>query len=415
MKYCVENSCLLKGRGVKRLLLTAALLLATGIAAPAQNVVGEIINDVLNDVVSEALDDAFDGIFDKARERRLERRAEREARRALEDSLKVTIYEEGEDGYYYVNDDGYYYSDGVIYGPDGEVFYDSRDRVVVGPDGEVIYDGRSKADEEEFYDDPEGEDDEYYDDFEEEMDFDFIHGLGMYGGHYYITGYSKKTGTDRAIDYNDKFRIGLKYTFFEDETASLLVKYEQTSFWESYEAYHPFSETIYSPGIELSLKPNPSLKFVTALETRMNGKKDEYSRKFNYVRLAMYRYFPLRDESYFAAALQTHFGFGYIQDDRSIANLYRYYGYFTAGAWYQTPDANFKIRVTATPYDHIRHCGVQVDVYYRPYYSLLDNVYYMVQYGYGLEQMQQYLPAGKDLLPQHYIRFGLAICPDFTL
>lgn len=353
---------------MKRLLLTVAVSLMACIAAPAQNVVNEIINDVINDVVSEALDGALDDAFEKARERRLERRAEREAQRAAE-ALEDSIWAAGE-----------------------EVFDD--------------------FDEAEFYDDPEDEYDE--EDWEYEIP-EFRHGLGVYGGHYYMTGYSKKTGTDRTSDFNDKFHIGLKYTFYEDETVSLLAKYEQTSFWETYQAYYPMSENIYSPGFELAVRPNKSLKFVVGAEARMNGKRDEDSRKFNYVRLAMYRYFPLRDESFFAAAIQTYFGAGYIQDNRSMSNLYNYNGYFTAGGWYQTPDANFKIRVTATPYDHFRHCGVQVDLHYRPYYNLLENVYYMIQYGYGLEQQQQYLPAGKDLLPQHYIRFGISICPEFTL
>ena len=353
---------------MKRLLLTVAVSLMACFAAPAQNIVNEFINDILNDVVSDALDEAFDEALEKAREKRQERRAEREASRAeeaYEDSLAVA----GDEGF-------------------------------------------DVSGEEEFYDVPEDEFDEEY--WDEELP-EFRHGLGVYGGHYYMTGYSKRTGTDRETDYNDKFHIGLKYTFYEDQYVSFLVKYEQTSFWESFQAYSPISETIFSPALELSVRPTPAVKFVTALEARTNGKGYEDSRKFNYVRLAMYRYFPLRDESFFAAAVQTYFGVGYIQDDRSMANLYNYNGYFTAGAWYQTPDANFKVRVTATPYDHFRHCGVQVNLHYRPDYSLLDNVYYMIQYGYGLEQQQQYLPFGRDLLPQHYIRFGICICPEFVL
>lgn len=433
MKLCVDYYCLPNGRGVKRLLLTLCLLLMVCFAAPAQNVVGEIINDVLSDAVSEALDDAFDGAFEKARERRLERRAEREARRAeeaLEDSLRVAIYEEGENGYYYVNDDGYYYRDGVIYGPDGEVFFDSREgvvigpdgeilydgrEVVIGPDGEVLYDGREVADEEEFYDDPEGEYDEEYDEEWEYEIPEFRHGLGVYGGHYYMTGYSNKTGTSRQTNYNDKFHLGIKYSFYEDDEFGFLLKYEQNTFWESYQGGYPISESIYAPGLELFLRPNPDLKFVIGYESRTNGGNGDYLRRMNFARISLYRYFPLRDESFFSLAFQTYLGAGYVGEDRSLENLYMYNGYFTAGAWYQTPDSNFKIRVTATPYDHFRHCGVEVNMYYRPYYSLLDNVYYMIQYGYGLEQMQQYLPASKDLLPQHYIRFGISICPEFTL
>ena len=384
---------------MKRLLLTISVLLMACCSAPAQNVVGEIINDVLNDVVSEALDDAFDGVFEKARERRIKRRAEREARRAAEDSLKVVIYQEGEDGYYYVGDSGYYYKDGVIFGPDGEVFYDGRD----------------DSGEEEFYDGPE---DEYDEEYEEDWDYElpeYRHGLGVYGGHYYMTGYSNKTGTSRQTNFNDKFHLGIKYSFYEDDDFGFLVKYEQNTFWESYQGGYPISESVYAPGVELFFRPNPDLKLVIGYESRTNGGDGDYLRKMNFARISLYRYFPLRDESFFSMGFQTYLGAGYVGEDRSLENLYRYKGYFTAGAWYQTPDSNFKIRVTATPYDHLRRCGVEVNMYYRPYYSILDNVYFMLQYGYGLEQMQQYLPAGKDLLPQHYIRFGISFCPEFTL
>ncbi|MCR5828391.1 MAG: hypothetical protein K6G53_08240, partial [Bacteroidales bacterium] len=383
---------------MKRLLLTISVLLMACFSAPAQNVVGEIINDVLNDVVSEALDDAFDGVFEKARERRLKRRAEREARRAAEDSLQVVIYQEGEDGYYYVGDSGYYYKDGVIFGPDGVVFYDGRD----------------DSGEEEFYDGPEDE----YDEEDEDWDYEipeYRHGLGVYGGHYYMTGYSNKTGTSRQTNFNDKFHLGIKYSFYEDDDFGFLVKYEQNTFWESYQGGYPISESVYAPGVELFFRPNPDLKIVIGYESRTNGGDGDYLRKMNFARLSLYRYFPLRDESFFSMGFQTYLGAGFVGEDRSLENLYLYKGFFTAGAWYQTPDSNFKVRVTATPYDHLRRCGVEVNMYYRPYYSILDNVYFMIQYGYGLEQMQQYLPAGNDLLPQHYIRFGISFCPEFTL
>ena len=68
-----------------------------------------------------------------------------------------------------------------------------------------------------------------------------------------------------------------------------------------------------------------------------------------------------------------------------------------------------------TPYDYFNNCAVQIDIHYRPYYSLFNNVYYMIQYGYGLEQQHQFLPEGTPLQPQHYIRIGLSVCPEFTL
>ena len=261
-------------------------------------------------------------------------------------------------------------------------------------------------------------DEEYFEeeeDFQDDDNFYFLQGLGVYGGHYYLKGYSGKAGTTRETNYNDKFHIGIRYTIFEIEQFNLLIKYEQTSFWETYQHSYPFSENIYSPGLEINIRPNPSMKFTAALEHKSNGLDNEYSRSLNYARFAFYRYFYLRGDSYVSAALQTYLGFAYVESDASIANLYRYNGYFTAGAWYQTPLANFKCRVMATPYDHFKHCAVQVDMYYHPDYSLLNDVYFMVQYGYGLEQQHQFLPVGKDLIPQHYIRFGLAICPEFTL
>ena len=201
----------------------------------------------------------------------------------------------------------------------------------------------------------------------------------------------------------------------EDDDFGFLVKYEQNTFWESYQGGYPISESVYAPGVELFFRPNPDLKIVIGYESRTNGGDGDYLRKMNFARLSLYRYFPLRDESFFSMGFQTYLGAGFVGENRSLENLYLYKGYFTAGAWYQTPDSNFKIRVTATPYDHLRRCGVEVNMYYRPYYSILDNVYFMIQYGYGLEQMQQYLPAGNDLLPQHYIRFGISFCPEFTL
>jgi hypothetical protein len=240
-------------------------------------------------------------------------------------------------------------------------------------------------------------------------------GLGVYGGEYYLTGYSSKTGTSRETDFNDKFHIGLQYTLVNDQYVTLLVKYEQTSFWETYQYARPISETIFAPGGEISFKMNGNARLVLGAEMQFNGAADEYARRLTYGRIALYRDFPLRRGALFSAALQSGFGYGYIEEESTIRNYYRYNGYFTAGLWFQSADENFKMRLKATPYDYFDHCAVQFEIHYRPYYSLLDNVYYMVQYGYGLEQQHQFLPEGTPLKPQHYIRIGLSVCPEFTL
>ena len=280
-----------------------------------------------------------------------------------------------------------------------DIVTDVLDEVI----SDVIEDAIDEAlDEEEFF---------YDDEFEPLLG----QGLGVYGGHYYLTGFSTLRSSGNKPNYNDKFHFGIKYTLFDAGSVSLLAKYEQTSFWETYQSGYPISESIYNPGIELGIAPSPTLKFVAAAEIKTNGGGEENGRSLNYFRLAMYRDFPLRGGALISAAVQSYLGFAYVQDDRSMENLYRYNGYFTAGAWFQSADEAYKIRVTASPYDHFRHCGVQVDIHYRPYYTLFDNVYYLIQYGYGLEQMQQFAPRGTDLQPQHYLRIGLSICPEFTL
>jgi len=272
---------------------------------------------------------------------------------------------------------------------------------------------------------PVTEEEEFYGD-EELYDFDdeqFLQeyglgnglGLGVYGGLYYLTGYSDKTGTSRQSDFNDKFNIGLKYTLYDDEWFTMLVKYEQTSFWEIYQAAKPISETVFSPGAELTLKLNPDSRIVMGAEMRFNGAADSYARRLNYFRIALYRDFRLRSNAYFSAALQTGVGRGHVETVSSIRDYYRYNGYFTFGAWFQSASEGIKCRLKVTPYDHFNHCGVQVDLHYRPSYSMVDRFYYMIQYGYGLEQQHQFLPHGQSLLPQHYIRFGISYCPEFTL
>ena len=257
-------------------------------------------------------------------------------------------------------------------------------------------------------------------DFDEEEYADIFNlgdnlGLGVYGGEYYLTGFSNKTGTTRETDFNDKFHIGLQYTFVNDDNATLLVKYEQTSFWETYQYARLISETIFAPGAELTIKMNPDARLVLGAEMQFNGAADKYARRLTYGRLALYRDFPFRGGALFSAALQTAFGYGYIEEVSSIRNFYRYNGYFSAGLWFHSADENFKIRVKATPYDYFDRCAVQVDLHYRPYYSLFENLYYMVQYGYGLEQQHQFLPEGSPLQPQHYIRIGLSLCPEFKM
>ena len=253
------------------------------------------------------------------------------------------------------------------------------------------------------------------DEYAEEFSLGDNLGLGVYGGEYYLTGYSNKTGTSRETDFNDKFHIGLQYTFINDDLATLLVKYEQTSFWETYQYARPISETIFSPGAELTFKMNNNARLVLGAEMQFNGASDEYARRLTYGRIALYRDFPLKRNALISAAVQTAFGYGYIEEESNIRNFYRYNGYFTAAAWFQSADDNFKCRLKVTPYDYFNNCAVQLDIHYRPYYSLFNNVYYMIQYGYGLEQQHQFLPEGTPLQPQHYIRIGLSVCPEFTL
>ena len=240
-------------------------------------------------------------------------------------------------------------------------------------------------------------------------------GFGVYGGEYYLTGYRDKTGTSRETDFNDKFHLGLQYTLINDDFVTILVKYEQTSFWEMYQYARPISETIYAPGVELAFKMKQNSRLVFGLDMQFNGASDEFARRLTYGRVALYRDFPLKRGAMVSAALQGAFGYSFDGEESSIRDFYRYNGYFTAGAWFQSADENFKCRLKVSPYDYFNHCGIQLDIHYRPSYSLWDNVYYMIQYGYGLEQQHQFLPEGTPLQPRHYIRFGLSLCPEFVL
>lgn len=280
-------------------------------------------------------------------------------------------------------------------------------------ESEAPYDIES---EEEYY-----EIEEPYEMDPDEYDLEFLLGrgnglgLGIYGGCYYLTGYSDKTGSKRKSDFNDKFNIGIKYTLYDDEWFTFLVKYEQTSFWETYEHLRPISETIFSPGVELTVKMNPVSRLMLGWDMKFNGEADEYARRFSYFKIGLFRDIPLRGDAFISAGIQTGLGRGYVEESVSIRNYFRYNGYFTAGAWFQSSGENLKCRIKATPYDFFNHCAVQVDFYYRPSYSLFDRIYYMVQYGYGLEQQHQYLPIPQDLTPLHYIRIGLCLRPEFTL
>ncbi|MBR5736119.1 MAG: hypothetical protein IKX60_04960 [Bacteroidales bacterium] len=118
-------------------------------------------------------------------------------------------------------------------------------------------------------------------------------GLGVYGGEYYLTGYSNKTGTSRETDFNDKFHLGLQYTLINDDLVTILVKYEQTSFWETYQYLRPISESIYAPGVELTFKLNPVARLVFGGDMQLNGTSDEYARRLTYGRMALFRDFPL--------------------------------------------------------------------------------------------------------------------------
>lgn len=179
--------------------------------------------------------------------------------------------------------------------------------------------------------------------------------FGLFRPNYITTGIPL-TGSIDKMTADVKFQVSVKLDLWRNiagrEGMALSIGYTQRSIWLLYGESSPFKDNMYIPGIYFNVPFKGGEDFLlTGFEHRSNGRplgrgpKDGRSRSLNYIFAEYSHVFP------FGLTLQANLraGLAYYEDDFDQRMFYRYTGYATFTAGYDSPKRRLYAMASVTP------------------------------------------------------------------
>ena len=179
--------------------------------------------------------------------------------------------------------------------------------------------------------------------------------FGLFRPNYLTTGLPLSGPVDKTTA-DVKFQVSVKLDLWRNiagrEGMALSIGYTQRSIWLLYGESSPFKDNMYIPGIYFNVPFKGGCDFLlTGFEHRSNGRplhkspKDGMSRSVNYLFAEYSHVFP------FGLTLQANLraGLAYYEDDMDQRMFYRYLGYATFTAGYDSPKKRLYAMSSVTP------------------------------------------------------------------
>lgn len=238
--------------------------------------------------------------------------------------------------------------------------------------------------------------------------------FGLFRPNYLTTGIPL-TGPIDKTTADVKFQVSVKLDLWRNiagrEGMALSIGYTQRSVWNLYADSAPFKDNMYIPGIYFNVPFKGGCDFLlTGFEHRSNGRpmhsspKDGMSRSVNYLFAEYSHVFP------FGLTLQANLraGLAYYEDDMDQRMFYRYLGYATFTAGYDSPTKRLYAMASVTP--RFSPLGVNATAEFGCRISPpAVGAYVFAQFHYGFDEAL--CDCLDDTLAVPYLRLGIVLRP----
>lgn len=238
--------------------------------------------------------------------------------------------------------------------------------------------------------------------------------FGLFRPNYLTTGLPLSGPVDKTTA-DVKFQVSVKLDLWRNiagrEGMALSIGYTQRSIWLLYGESSPFKDNMYIPGIYFNVPFKGGCDFLlTGFEHRSNGRpmynssKDGMSRSVNYLFAEYSHVFP------FGLTLQANLraGLAYYEDDMDQRMFYRYLGYATFTAGYDSPNKRLYAMASVTP--RFAPLGVNATAEFGCRISPpAVGAYVFCQFHYGFDDALCDCLDGTKSVP--YLRFGIILRP----
>ena len=239
--------------------------------------------------------------------------------------------------------------------------------------------------------------------------------FGLFRPNYLTTGLPL-TGPVTKMTADVKFQVSVKLDLWRNiagrEGMALSIGYTQRSIWLLYGESSPFKDNMYIPGLYFNVPFKGGCDFLLAgLEHRSNGRphggapKDGRSRSVNYLFAEYSHVFP------FGLTLQTNLraGLAYYEDDMDQRMFYRYLGYATFTAGYDSPKRRIYAMASVTP--RFAPLGTNTTAEFGCRISPpAVGAYVFAQFHYGFDEALCDCLDGTSAVP--YLRLGIVLRPS---
>ena len=239
--------------------------------------------------------------------------------------------------------------------------------------------------------------------------------FGLFRPNYLTTGIPLSGPVTRSTA-DVKFQVSVKLDLWRNiagrEGMALSIGYTQRSIWQLYGESAPFKDNMYIPGIYFTVPFKGGEDFLLAgFEHRSNGRphggapKDGRSLSVNYLFAEYSHVFP------FGLTLQANLrgGLAYYEDDMDQRMFYRYLGYATFTAGYDSPKGRLYAMASVTP--RFSPLGANATAEFGCRISPpAVGAYLFLQFHYGFDEALCDCFDGERAVP--YLRLGVILRPS---
>lgn len=221
--------------------------------------------------------------------------------------------------------------------------------------------------------------------------------------------------TTADVKFQLSFGIPLWKHIGGKDDCELFIGYTQGCIWNFYDSSSPMRDNMFSPGLYFNL-PFKKDNLLFGIEHRSNGRPfkkntydtwdlDRYSRSVNHILVEYTHSFD------FGLTLQANLrgGFGWYGIERSYDIYYKFFGFGTLSAMYETPKKILGLAISATPTFEPFDCNIDAEITIRPFKKEYLPVFF-IQYHKGWDfSMCDWVRDEPAPLPA--IRFGVMFSP----